>query len=163
MQDILDKIEKNARLTESEPRATQLWLGVKKVLDRILPNYEERLGIPQADILAAIDERRDYWAVNYYQDSKWPDIDGDVMLFENLAELKAKFPSMKFRCPMCKGVTTHPYTCNSGQDMEPGKKCDWKTYGLFRTLGEGLRFTIKDGFLKNPIIDEIFKPLELEQ
>lgn len=163
MKEILQKIEKNARLQEREPRATHLWNDVKKVIDRMLPQYSAFLGLPEVEILRAIEGKRDYWSPNYYQDSKWPDLGGDVRVFKSQQEMMAAIGKMEFRCCTCNGITTNPYECNSGLEMEAGKTCDWKTYGLFRTMGHGLRFTFKDGFLDNPKVDEIFMPIAFEK
>ncbi len=66
-------------------------------------------------------------------------------------------PSRKFRCPSCGGLSSNPYECNAS------KECDWKSYGFFRTMGKGVRIAIKEGFIENPQIHEIFMPLEFEQ
>ena len=46
--------------------------------------------------------------------------------------------------------------------LKDGKICDWKVYGLLKAH-DGFRFTIKDKFLETPRIDDIFKPIELEE
>ena len=37
----------------------------------------------------------------------------------------------EFICPHCKGISTNPYECNSGVEVN-GKKCDWKSYGFLQ-------------------------------
>lgn len=122
----------------------------------ILPEYATALDLTQEQVLAAIEERRDYSAINYYQASTFPRLDGGVRIFETQNELMKLIPSRKFRCPSCGGLSTDPYTCDVSDN------CDWKSYGLFKTMGKGLRFTFKATFLENPKIDEIFMPVELE-
>ena len=62
---------------------------------------------------------------------------------------------------MPKTTSKDPTTCNSGV-VTKGKTCDWKAWGLFRTMGHGVRLTVLDGFLDNPVVYKIFTPLELE-
>jgi hypothetical protein len=50
--------------------------------------------------------------------------------------------------------------CTSGFDGD-GKPCDWKAYGLFGTLGKGLRVMLVEGWLDNPRVHEIFMPVAL--
>ena len=124
--------------------------------------YATVFGVSGEEVLEAIEGKRNYSAANYYQDANFPSLD-EVRVFETEKEMRETIKTMQFRCPGCKGVSTNPYECNSGLEMEKGKKCDWKAYGLFRTMGEGLRFTIKNTFVEKPFIDEIFMPLDLEE
>ena len=127
----------------------------------MVKHYSEVLGYSEDDIIEKLEEKRRYWSANYYQESNQPKLDKDVVIFENLEQLFKTFPSRKFRCSICGGITSNPYECNSGIKRKDGKICDWKTYGLFKTH-DSFRFTIRDKFLENPIIDDIFKPIELE-
>lgn len=127
----------------------------------MLVEYSKALGLPEADILVAIEGKRDYSAANYYQESNFPSLDG-VRIFETRAELQAAIPSRKFRCPSCGDISTDSYKCNASA-KEKGKKCDCKAYGLFRTAGKGFRFTIKEGFLDHPQVYEIFMPVDFEE
>jgi hypothetical protein len=130
-------------------------------INTMLADYSDTLGISELDLLRALETRRDYYAPNFYQAANFPSLRG-VRIFADLAELKATIPSRRYRCPACAGVSTDPYTCNSGV-VRDGKTCDWKAYGLFHTFGKGFRFTIREGFIDKPVVDEIFMPLELEK
>ena len=81
----------------------------------------------------------------------------DIIIVEDGKGFVAKFPSKKFLCPMCGGISTDPNTCNSGDEMAPGKVCDWKSWGLFGTMGKGVYVCVKKPFA----VFEIFKPVEL--
>lgn len=141
-----------------ESRAKSLEVFLRKML----ADYSKNLGLPEADILAAIESKRDYSAINYYQEANFPSLEG-VRVFDTLEALKAAIPSKKFRCPSCGGISTDPYECNSGVFVGGDKHaCNWKAYGLFRTAGKGFRFTIKDSFLEKPRVDEIFMPVDFE-
>lgn len=141
-----------------EQRATQL----EGFLRSKLKEYSEAFNLPEAAILEAWEKKRTYSAINYYQECNFPSLDG-VRVYDTWDDLAALIPSKQFRCAACEKITTHPYTCNSGHVDEDGKVCDWKTWGFFRSMGKGLRFTLKDSFLeKGGLIDEIFMPIEFE-
>lgn len=114
----------------------------KWVIDRA-NHYAEKLGIPAAEILDSWEKRRSYWYMNYYQDCNQPLIEADnVRVFNNVAEMLESIGENKFRCPLCGGVSTNPYECNSGvivSKIKDGKDgpCNWKVYGLFGDLGKG--------------------------
>lgn len=158
MEATIEKLKDQARKCWGGTAGEKLAQDHESFLRKMLADYSKNLELPQADILAALESRRNYSAVNYYQAANFPTLDG-VKVFETQADLRAAIPSMKFRCPACNGISTDPYTCNSGV-VEKGKVCDWKTWGLFRTAGKGFRFTIKEGFLENPRVDEIFMPVD---
>lgn len=160
MEQIIDKLKDEARRSwhgaEGERRAERL----ESFLRPMLAEYAAALGLAEPDVLAAIEGRRTYSAINYYQRANFPELSG-VRIFANRAEALAAMPSRQFRCPACAGVSTDPYECDSGKKLK-GKACDWKSYGLFRTVGKGFRFTIREGFLEQPRVEEIFMPLEFE-
>jgi len=126
-------------------------------------HYAEKTGIPAADILDAWESRRGYWYMNYYQDSRQPEIKGDhVRVFEKAEDVTQAVGLLGFRCPRCGGVSTDPRTCNSGLEIElyDGRgPCDWKAYGLLGTLGKGLYVFVKE------LVggQEIFMPIAFEQ
>lgn len=94
-------------------------------------HYGEKLNIPWEEILDSWEEDRDYWYMNYYQESNQPLIDSDsVYVFESAEEMRSKVGN-EFICPCCKGISTNPYECNSGKKTN-GKICDWKSYGFFQ-------------------------------
>lgn len=132
--------------------------AVRALLDRVLPEYAAALGLTQEAVLQALEQRRDYSAVNYYQMANFPPLDG-VLLFATVDAFKAAFPSGQYRCPACGGVSSDPYECNAGT-VRGGEVCDWKSYGLLGTLGKGLRVLITDNFLTAPVVQDIFMPVE---
>lgn len=146
---------------EGEKRAA----AVQALLARVLPEYAGVLGLTEEAVLNAIEEKRDYSAVNYYQEANFPSL-ADVTLFDTLADFRATYPSGKYVCPACEEHSTDPYQCNSGAVRGKGKTsqvCNWKSWGFFRTMGKGLRVVVKDRFVESPGVHEIFMPLELAQ
>ncbi len=110
----------------------------KWVIDRA-KHYGEKLGLNWEDILNSWEERRDYWYMNYYQDSNQPEIKGDkVRVFDSAKQLQDSVGKKGFRCPSCGGVSKSPYKCDSGLEKSKGKKCDWNVGGLFGDLGKGI-------------------------
>lgn len=163
MQELMEKIITNARASEHPARADDLEKNVRKCIDRFLPQYEKVLGIPALDILTAIEGRRDYWAPNFYQDSKWPSLDDDVRVFETTDDFLASIKTRAFRCPACAGVSKDHVTCDTGIPMKNGQRCDWKAYGLFGTLGKGAQVVIKSTFLEAPVVHSLFMPVAWEK
>ena len=142
----------------------ELFNKVKTIVD----HYSKLLEYPRKDILEAIEKHRKESVTNYYTEQNYPTY--DINVYQNLDALKkVADPKNGFRCPHCKGVSMHPYICDSGVELvlmnSKGKKepCNWKSFGLFGTLGEGIRFTLRDTFLEQPFIDECFMPLDLEK
>ena len=124
----------------------------KWILDRV-QHYAEKTGIPANEILDALESSRDYWYMNYYQESRQPKIGEakDIKIFDDANQFRALAKDSGFRCPKCGHISKHPVQCDSG-------KCDWKAYGLFGTLGKGLTVVLKQPFS----ITEIFMPVEME-
>lgn len=139
-------------------RAVQLDSFIRETVTE----YATALGMNELDVLAALEGCRTYCAVNYYQQSKFPSLTG-VRIFGSTEELSAAIPSRKFRCPACGGVSTNYQECNSGELRKDGGTCNWKAYGLFRTMGAGAHIVVKDQFLADGIVHEIFMPLEFEE
>lgn len=107
-------------------------------------HYGEMTDLDPAAVLDAWEKDRDYWYMNFYQDCNQPKIEGDsVRVFDNIEELTESIGDKGFRCPMCKGVSKSPYECDTGLEMSPKKVCDWKSYGLFGTLGKGVYVFVK--------------------
>lgn len=130
---------------------------LKWVLDRA-HHYAEKTGLNTDDILDAWEKERSYWYMNYYQDCNQPQIVAEkVRVFETTDELVKSIGAAGFRCPRCAGVSKSPYACDSGFEIE-GSVCDWKVYGLFRDLGQGV-FVFVKGELRG---ETIFMPLAWE-
>ena len=85
--------------------------------------YAALLEVTPLEVLAAVEKARDYTAPNYYQQSNFPSLKG-VTVFASLGALQAAIPSKQFRCPCCSGVTSDPYTCNSGEKRKDGADCN---------------------------------------
>jgi hypothetical protein len=114
-------------------------------------HYAEKLGTTREAVLEAWETGRDYWYMNYYQDNNQPLIDDpNVRVFDTPADFKNSV-TQEFRCPKCEKISTDPQECSQ-------KDCDWKAYGLFRTLGKGITI-----LSKNPIAKiHIFMPVAWE-
>ncbi|KLU61871.1 hypothetical protein CEB3_c17890 [Peptococcaceae bacterium CEB3] len=133
----------------------------KWIIDRS-KQYGQRLGLNWEDILDSWESRRSYWYMNYYQESNQPEIKGDnVRVFNTVKAMLRSIGEGGFRCPRCGGISTNPYTCNSGQPLKGTKdgKCDWKIYGLLGDMGKGT-FVYCTDKLKG---ETIFTPLAWEK
>lgn len=123
-------------------------------------HYAERVGVSVERILDGWEAERNYWYMSYYQDANQPLLDGaQVRVFQKAEDLSAAIDEFKFRCPMCGGVSSSPYRCDSGDEMAPGKVCDWKVYGLFRDLGKGIFCYVLD-LMRG---EQMFMPLDWEE
>lgn len=150
----------SARGEAGERRAREL----EAFLHEMLPEYAAALGVAQAELLAALEYSRGARTIGYYRRSNFPRLD-NVMLLGNMREFKKRYPSGRFRCPFCGGVTTHPTQCNSGREIgEEGARrvCDGKAYRADPGAGQALRVAFSDGFLERPGVIEVFMPLEAE-
>ena len=137
---------------------------VKKLILEVAENYSKILGFSKVEVIEAIEEKRTYSAINYYQKANFPKLDDSIAVYENQKELHEKTePQKGFRCPSCGGVSEDPYACDTGLKTSDNKVCNWKACGLFGTMGKGFRFTVKDMFLENPRVEEIFMPIHLEK
>lgn len=166
-----------------QKQALESWSGqggidrknsVMACIRRFSREYAKAFNLRPLKILEAVENRRDYCAVNFYQDCNFPSLKDGVQIFETKKDFFNKFPSKKFTCPCCNAISTDPNTCNSGDLMTQEKRskkgkitqkaeiCNWKSYGLFGTMGKGYSFMIKEGFLEDPIIYDIFQPIELK-
>lgn len=176
--DIIEKVKQEARDgfkgEAGEKRAEHL----EEFISQMLDNYSQCLGLSKLEILSAIEAKRDYSAVNYYQAANFPMLNNDeVVIYKDQKEMLESIKLENgFRCPACGGISSNPYECNSGESMNKkknkkaskaeedffGEVCNWKSYGFLGTMGKGFRFTIIEGFLENPRIDECFMPIALE-
>ncbi|PHR61821.1 MAG: hypothetical protein COA43_01230 [Robiginitomaculum sp.] len=123
-------------------------------------HYAEKTGLRATDILNSWESKRNYWYMNYYQDCQQPEIKGDdVRVFDTPDALHDSIGKTGFRCPMCESISKSPYVCDSGKEMEKGKVCDWKSYGLFGTMGKGVYVFVKSALRG----ESIFKPISWEK
>ena len=125
-------------------------------------HYEDKTGVPAGELLTAWENERNYWYVNFYQDCNQPLINANsVRVFDTPADLLAAIGTQGFRCPRCRGVSRSPYECNSGVKLSTNGEeieCDWKAYGLFRTLGKGVYVFVKSALRG----EQIFMPVAWE-
>lgn len=137
----------------------QLWKKYDWIIKRA-EHYAEKTGLHTDEILNAWEEDRNYWYQNYYQESNQPKIEGDsVRIFDSVEDLLKEIGEKKFRCPSCEGISTNPYSCNSGMEMAKGKTCNWNVSGLFGDLGQGTYVYVKDKLRG----ENIFTPLSWEK
>ena len=131
----------------------------KWVIDRA-NHYAEKIGLDPINILNAWESQRSYWYMNFYQDSKQPEIkEGNVRVFDTINDLSLSMGDQGFRCPACKGIASSPYECDSGLEMSKGRICDWKTYGFLGTLGKGVSVFVKEKIA----VQTIFMPIAWEK
>lgn len=122
-------------------------------------HYAEKTGVPVEFILDAWERRRDYWYMNYYQESNQPLIeDRKIRVFDTGDAFVASVGKEGFRCPACGKVSRSPYQCDAGT-VTDGKVCDWKVYGLFGHLGKGIAVFVKE----NAVIEKLFMPVAWEK
>lgn len=115
-------------------------------------HYAEKMNVNWESVLEAWEANRTYWYMNYYQDCNQPLIKGErVKVFEDIEDLRKQVNKLGFRCPRCKKISADPQECSQPD-------CDWKSYGLFGTLGKGLTIILKDDM--TPI--NIFMPVAFE-
>lgn len=79
----------------------------KWILDRA-EEYAEVLGVSRDEVLNAWEQNRNYWYMNYYQESTFPSIKSDQKVMkahDYMKELKSRFgdnpEDWKFVCPSC--------------------------------------------------------------
>lgn len=118
-------------------------------------HYAEIIGVTAEDVLEAWETKRSYWYMNFYQDSNQPRIDDDlrnVRVFETVDDFHKSVNTQEFRCPRCQKTSTNPVECSQPD-------CDWKAYGLLKTLGSGVTV-----ITKKPIQSfHIFMPVAWEK
>lgn len=137
--------------------------GWKKDIIDICTHYAEFLKLNPVDVFMALETDRNYWYANYYQWSKFPKLDDDVFVYDTQMEMLGDVkPHKGFRCPACEGISKSHTACDSDVKKD-GKACDWKSYGLFGTMGKGVRLLIKENWIKHPVVHSIFKPIAFEE
>lgn len=139
---------------------------IKKIVDF----YAKLFDLNPLDILKGLESQREMSISGYYSESRFPIKKEHIVIFEDEKDLRKRAdPKKGFRCPHCKGISKHPYQCNSGIKLvlinSEGKKeiCNWKSFGLFGTLGKGMTFTLKSIWPHKPFVDESFMPISMEE
>jgi len=139
------------------------WDDTIKFINEMTLDYSEKLNIARVDLFDMMEENRNYSYANYYQRANFKKLDENVAIFKDKAELIEKIQIQDgFRCPNCNGISKDPQECDTHIKVEDDE-CNWKSYGLFGTLGKGFNFIVRDDFLKKPKVHEIFMPITLEQ
>lgn len=117
--------------------------------------YADRLGTDRETVLEAWEYDRDYWYMNYYQESNQPSLDGNasVATFDDWEQegqrlYGADRLAWRFRCPACGNVQTMRQFkdaglvpnlaylhCASRHGLGGSKTCKWTIFGLLRAVG----------------------------
>lgn len=134
--------------------------ALDEFLDKKLVEYSRVLKISKPKLLRALETQRNYTAINYYQEANFPSLDG-VLVLPSKKAFKALAKRPEFRCPSCEQISKNPYECDTGH-VTDGKTCDWKSFGLFGTMGKGLRVIVRRRFLTHAVVHEIFMPVAME-
>jgi len=158
--ELIEEIKQLARYTWPGLIGDERAIEVEKFIKGFLPSYSVALNLSELELLTAIHKRRNVNVVNYYQLARFPPV-ARFTIYETQNDAMENL-GREFRCPSCSGVSTDPYECNSGLIVD-GEECSWTTFGLFRCMGKGFLFTIKEDFINHPRIDEIFMPLTKEK
>lgn len=157
LQSIIDAIAQQAFNSWKGEIGKEREESVRNVIANFLPNWSEKLGFTQLEILKSIEKNRRVNSINHYQEHQFPKLD-DVTVYESIEDFKAMHKGQGFRCPSCSQVSNNPQECD--HDLA---KCTWKSYGFFKCMGKGYRFVVKETFLEDGRIYEIFMPVALEQ
>lgn len=120
--------------------------------------YADKLGVDREVILQKWEERRDYWFMNFYQESNQPDLDNNAVPVVTLAQWREQGEALfgddmmgwKFKCPQCGHVSSLGEFKKAGLDPNLATSCcasrfkelsyrkddcKWTTGGLFRVGG----------------------------
>ena len=157
LQSIIDAIAQQAFNSWKGEIGKEREESVRNVIANFLPNWSEKLGFTQLEILKSIEKNRRVNSINHYQEHQFPRLD-HVTVYESIEDFKAMHKGQGFRCPSCSQVSNNPQKCD--HDLA---KCTWKSYGFFKCMGKGYRFVVKETFLEDGRIYEIFMPVALEQ
>ncbi len=163
MEDTIEALKQQVRASWSGEAGERGAQELEASLREILAEYSTALGIGQPELLAAFEKSRRHQAAGYYRRTNFPSLES-VTLLPNMREFKKRYPSGRFRCPGCGGISTNPAQCNSGREIGEGdarRPCDWKSHRP-EHAGRGMRVVFRDGFLEKPQVFEIFTPIEAE-
>ncbi len=115
--------------------------------------YAKLTGKTREEVVEAWEKQRTYWYMNFYQESRQPEIKSKgmkVVLYDKwIKSLQKKFgndsKNWKFKCPSCKNVQSGQDFIDAGVPDKAdnvyqncigryvsGKGCDWTLGGLFQ-------------------------------
>ena len=127
-------------------------------IETMVKEYATALGKSTDEVVDLMEKSRDYSWPNYYQKANFPGLDSTNLygVFETFEEFRniAKEKWRGFRCPKCGDISPHPQECK--HRIEKDGKCDWCSYGLFRS-GKGI-IVLESGLDLIPI----FEPVEVD-
>lgn len=160
---------------QREPERSDEWRRKFEWVLQRAQQYADFCHTERDKVLAAWEEDRTYWFVNYYQECNQPDLQANTGLFgkkivtldEWMAEGQRLFGEdrldWRFRCPMCGHIQTGRQFQDAGKDPHRayfncasrfglgGKKnCKWTTGGL---LAIGGRYVIDKKYIPHLIFD----------
>lgn len=143
----------------------------KWILDRA-EEYAEVLGISRDEVLNGWEKHRDYWYMNYYQDSKQPSLKGEqnIMKVDDwMEELKSRFgddfDNFKFVCPSCGHIQSVADFIAIGVD---GNKAYCECISRYKDMDgknnkKACKYTIAGLFLldHDTVIDRDYMPINV--
>jgi hypothetical protein len=129
-------------------------------LCEIVPQYAKVMDKSNVETLEILAKSRNCNYTNYFQECNLPKL-SDVYIFETENDFFEKFPSKEYQCPSCSKISTDYQKCNSDYTDKNGVVCNWKVYGLFGSMGKGIKVLVKDRFTDIPKPIMMFKPIEL--
>ena len=152
----LDEIKKITTESHGSKKATALvYFIIKK-----LREYSDKFRISQNYLWELWEKDNMTAPIDHYTEENYPSLDG-LIVFRDQADFLQKYPSRKYRCPYCRGVSNSFSGCDSGLLVSringTGlEECNWSAGGLFE-IG-----TIKVISARGGAPDTIFMPLEEE-
>ena len=124
--------------------------------------YAPHFNTTPVKIFLALEKQRTYSYPSYYARRNFPKLD-EVHVFDTTSDMiTALEPERGFICPDCNGVSSNPNKCDTGIKKE-GQVCHWTSYGVFGTLNKGAHVVIRDEFLQEAKVYEIFMPVALRE
>jgi predicted RNA-binding Zn-ribbon protein involved in translation (DUF1610 family) len=157
--ELLNTIVATGALSASRP--VEFEANVRDFIIQRVTHYANTLKFTPLEILTAMEDKRTFCVGNYYTESHFPRLDGgDVFILRDLEHYRQIVGVTGFRCPRCGEISlTDPYHCTAWSGKT---QCGWKAFGFMGCLGNGLRLIVREAFLLEPFVYEIFMPIALE-
>lgn len=126
-------------------------------IETMVAEYAAALGRSTDEVVDLMEKCRDYSWPNYYQKANFPGLDSNEIygVFDTFEDFRntSKEKWKGFRCPRCGDITPYPQECK--HRLEKDGKCDWCSFGLFRS-GKGV-IVIENGLGLIPIFEPVPK------